>query len=136
MTFWKTKEFKALQDAWYKRLEGLGFQDAEKTVGGEVVLKQNSSNAYRGADPDLIELKEKYFNLLTEKVQDAEFRSEVDRLIMTWHAEGMLIKYICEELDDMGMWRARDTVRYTIRKYEMAWGIKAWTPRQLHKKVK
>ncbi len=133
MTFWKTKEFKALQDAWYRRLESLGFQDAERSIGHEMRLKKLASHsAYRDADELTIESKTQYFNILSEKINEAEFLSEVDRLVMTWYCDGMNIKHICIELDKLGMKRGRDTIRWTIRKYEMRWGMKQYTPRQLH----
>lgn len=134
MTFWKSKDFKALQNEWYQRLEELGFQDAEQSIGGDLVLKQRSDHPYKGIDQFSREMKEMYFAILAQKVHEAEFRNEVDCLIMTWHAEGANIKSILQELTRLGKTRGRDTIRWTIRKYEMAWGLKTYTPSQLHKK--
>lgn len=47
MTYWKTREFKNLQQAWYQRLEAEGFQDAEELVGNEMRIKERSTSAMR-----------------------------------------------------------------------------------------
>lgn len=134
MTFWKTKGFKALQDEWYQRLEALGFHDAECMVGEEFVLRQNAAHPYKGLDQLSRDMKEMYFAILSQKIQEAEFKTEIDCLIMTWHAEGSNIKSIIDDLERAGKKRSRKTIRSTIRKYEMAWGIKNYTLMQLNKK--
>ncbi len=135
MTFWKTQAFIALQEAWYQRLEAEGFKDAEETVAGELVLRQIAAHPYRGTEPLERETKERYFRFLAQQVQEAEFKSEVDRIILIKHAEGEKIKRICEELNKQGQARCRGTIRFTIRKYEMRWGLRQYTAKQLNKKV-
>ncbi len=135
MTFWKTQHFKALQKAWYRRLEDEGFADAEEMIAGELVLKQTAQHCYRGTDEITRESKEGYFRLMASLVQEAEFTSEVDKIILTRYAEGKKIKVILEELTSMGKRRCRGTIRYKIRTYEMRWGMREYTPQQLNKKV-
>lgn len=137
MTFWKSPDFKALQEYWYRLLESQGFQDAEMTRGDRHVLKQDSEHLYRtNKDPLRRENKETYYRMLSQRVHEAEYKRDIDRLIMTWYAECKEIASICEELERMGQRRCRTSIRYIIRKYEMAWGIRKYTRRQLHLKEK
>ncbi len=135
MSFWKTPAFKALQQAWYARLEKDGFRDAEEIINGEYVLKQIAAHPYRGMGHLAIQTKEAYYRLLGLQVQSGEFASEIDRLILTMFADGRRIKDIVGALASLGTPRCRRTVRVTIRKYEMRWGLREYTPGQLNKKV-
>lgn len=135
MTFWRSKTFRDLQKVWYERLSEDGFKDHEKLVGDEMALRQTAYKAYRGAEELEIETKSMYYSLLSERIISASFSSDVDRLILTWYAEGEKIKIICEELEKLGERRCRGTVRFTIRKYEMAWGMKEYTLKQLNRKI-
>lgn len=134
MSFWKTPDFKSLQRAWYARLEREGFRDAEEIVGGEYVLKQIAAHPYRGMGHLAIQTKEAYYRLLGLQVQTGDFASEVDRLILTMFADGRRIKHIVEALHNLGTPRARNTIRFIIRKYEMRWGLREYTAKQLNKK--
>ena len=135
MAFWKTHSFKALQAEWYARLKACGFQDAEELVGEEMQLKQTAEHVYRGLEELQITNKEAYYAFVSQKVQETVFQSDVDRLILVRHAEGRKIRHICEELVDMGKGRCRETIRFKIRIYQMKWGIRKWTPRQMNQRV-
>jgi hypothetical protein len=134
MTYWKSGQFKELQQEWYQRLQENGFRDHEKFVGNNSELIQFSVNAYKSMDAVRRENKATYFSLLSQNLHYAEFASEVDELILTWFADGKKIKLICEELERRGERRCRGTIRYTIRKYEMKWGMRVYTPKQLNQK--
>lgn len=136
MTFWKSQHFKALQKDWYKRLEDLGFRDAEKIVGDELVLRQCAAHMYKDTDELSRQHKADYYNILSQQVHHATFSNNVDQLILSLYADGKKIKAICDELEKIGERRCRGTIRYTIRKYEMSWGMKEYTPQQLNRKVK
>ncbi len=135
MPFWKTHSFKALQAEWYARLKAYGFEDAEEIVGDEMKLKQTAEHVYRGLEELQITNKEAYYAFVSQKVQETVFQSDVDRLILLRHAEGRRIKHICEELVDMGKGRCRETIRFKIRIYQMKWGIRKFTPKQLNRRV-
>ncbi len=135
MTFWKTQHFKSLQLAWYKRLEAEGFRDAEEMIGDDLVLRQNAAHPYRDQDELTREIKENYYRLISQKVQETEFRNEIDRLILMGHCEGKKATEICEELKDRGTPRFRHAIRFTVRRYEVLWGLRVYTPQQLGKKV-
>lgn len=130
MSFWKSDTFKALQKDWYRRLEEDGFADAESLSGTDLVLKKMSH-----VMPDTLayETQKLYYNFLAAMVNEAVFDNEIDKLIMTWRADGMKTSAICEELRKQGKYRCRRTVRVTIRRYEMAWGMREWTAKQLNK---
>ncbi len=83
-------------------------------------------------------MKEEYFRILGQAVQDEEtvFRNDTDRYILTRHSEGAKIKMIMKELEAKGKAKARDSIRYIIRRYEMAWGIRQYSQVQLHIKKK
>lgn len=142
MTYWESQKFKAMQEAWYKRLESEGFQDAEELKNGQLILKQSAAHPYRWAKTEgERQCKEDYYRAIADCAQRSSFSSLTDRLIMTWHAEGKSQKAIRENLYWLGFkkWRnaiiCRHTIRFTIRKYEMAWGIRQYTAKQLNKKV-
>lgn len=135
MTFWKTKEFMGIQQEWYRALEKHGFIDAEKKIGGEMELKQSASAPYRHIKRLLdIQTKEDYYTRIAQNVHEAKFRNKVDQHIMVLHSLGYRIKDICAELVLIGEKRCRDTIRYVIRRYEMAWGMRIYTRRQLNRK--
>ena len=130
MTYWKTPTFKSLQQAWYARLEANGFLDAEElSDDGELRLRMPRGNKIEDR-----EIRENYYRLISQKVQETVFTNEIDLLILTRHSEGTDAKDICEELKKLGTPRHRHTVRFTVRRYETRWGIRSYTPEKLGKK--
>lgn len=135
MTYWKSDNFKALQKEWYERLEESGFEDAEVMVGSNMTLRQSATHPYRHCKGELDrEMKAAYYNFIAQQIHEEQFEDEVDQLILTWHADGAEVNTICQKLDEAGKRRCRRTVRVTIRRYEMQWGMREYTPRQLNKK--
>lgn len=135
MTFWKTDHFKALQRAWYQRLAEDGFRDAEELEDGDLVLKRHAPPLYRCEEEMRRELRESYYLTMTQKLREAEFRTDVDRIILTGYCEGKKAVTICEELRRLGMPRFRHSIRFTVRRYEVLWGLRQYTPRQLGRKA-
>ncbi len=135
MIYWKSSSFKALQKAWYQLLKDAGFQDAEKNIGDEMELKQHAAYPLRHLKSDLDrQSKEEYFNLLSQNIQDTEFVNEVDETVLVLYSDGKKIKEICAYLNEIGEQRCRAAIRFIIRRYEMKWGMKTYTPRQLNRK--
>jgi hypothetical protein len=134
LNYWEAPRFKALQRDWYQRLEEEGFRDAEEIIGGDMVLRQNAEHPYRGSDLLLIASKEAYFKLLRDWVQTGDFDSETDRIIMSMVSDGTKQRIIMAELNDMGIKRpptfksdqrrCRESIRLTVRKYEIRWGMR------------
>lgn len=141
MAYWKTQHFKAMQALWYKRLKASGFEDLEEIGESGPRVKQSICQKFKRKDINDNRtqlnrmIKEAYYTLLAKLVNEKDFDTEIDRLIVTWHAEGDRIKVIVERLTRMGKRRCRNTVTFTIRKYETRWGMREWNPRQLNKKT-
>lgn len=133
MTYWKSPAFKELQRTWYTKLEASGFEDAEQLIGADMMLKQIAAHAYRDMDELAIVTKEAYYRALSEMVQLSRFADEIDYVIMVMTSHGASIKCIIDALSERGTRRCRKTIRCTIRKYEMAWGLRRYNPRQLNK---
>lgn len=129
---WKSTEFKSLQKDWYKALADEGFVDAEELIGEELVLRQTAAHPYQGLPEVVRQSKEDYFRLLAQHTQKEVFKRSVDRWILALRSQGHQIKTICAYLIVMDMARERKTVRFIIRKYEMKWGIREYTPKQLN----
>lgn len=136
MTYWRTQHFRAMQEAWYARLRVEGFEDVEQLVQGEMMLRQTADHPYRGQDELCISTKETYYRVLSQKLeQDGTwFRNEIDRLILSCFAMGTKVTRIVEILQREGKPRCRNTIMFTIRKYEMQWGLRAYTRKQLNKR--
>lgn len=121
MKYWQTEHFKALQKAWYERLQGEGFKDEEVIIGVCLKLKQ-----YRY--PQINEDIEGYYIVINDRVESASFDSEIEKVVMTLHARGARHREIGRELKKMNHGHSRYTVWSIIRKYEARWGIKTLPP--------
>lgn len=131
-------EFRKLQKEWYKKLKDLGFNDIEIFKDDELVLSVYKSRETRQEIKRKQLMTFEYFICLSQAVEDAGtfFRNEIDRYILRRFAEGAKIKIIVEELLERGTPKHRHTVRFIIRRYEMAWGFKYYTSNQLTFKKK
>lgn len=129
MTYWQTQHFRAMQAAWYKRLRESGFEDAEVLVGSELHLKSQYVTQIEAKER---ESRADYYRALGEHIQTAIFKTEIDKVILTSRAEGLRIKDICARLRAIGKPRDRLTVRIRIRVYEMRWGMRVYTKKQLY----
>lgn len=123
-------EFKKLKALWDKRLSSEGFDE----------LGEQSQTLKRFEPPFLrlksveIEERRRYYESINDAIAKTKFRSERDRYILTRHAEGAMIKTIAEELHLMGHTKRASTVTTIIRRYQMAWGIRTYTRKQLELK--
>lgn len=128
------EEFLRLQRHWYDVLEFLGFQDIEEFKRNELVLKQTAAYPFRNTDAFSNNIKEEYFRILAQKIYDegTVFVNEIDKYILCRHAEGARIKAIVDELTTRGTPRNRHSVRFIIRRYEVRWAIRTYTPSQLN----
>jgi len=122
-------EFNKLRNEWYEILRENGFNDIE-TINGD--LRRSSSEIYRYVDEFSKVMKEDYFRMLSQAINDdaTVFKSSIDKYIMRRHSEGAEIKTIMAELFNYGISRYKEAIRFTIRKYEMRWGIKYYTRTQ------
>lgn len=131
MKFWENPHFKCLQKEWYAKLRDDGFADAERSVDGEPMLSQFAVNCYRDQPRAIREERAAYFTSLCRLIETAPFDSEADRLILTRHAEGAKYSTISRELEARGLKSHRQTIRFTVRRYEHRWGLRRWRNDQL-----
>jgi hypothetical protein len=130
----KQEEFRCLQKTWYRVLSDSGFKDIERFSGSELVLVQTAAACYRNTDHFTRLMKEEYFRCMAKMANDeeTEFRNEIDRYILVRHSEGAMINVIMTELEARGMKRNRASIRFIVRRYEDAWGIRKYEPRKLN----
>lgn len=137
MRYWETDSFKALQQDWYQRLKDEGFADAEELVGADMLLKQNAEHVLARVDNIRKDARESYYQQLRRKASVEVFDSDIDRTILTMLAEGARIRTIIDALNCMGIRRppryqsefrrCRESIRLTVRKYEIRWGLRQET---------
>lgn len=132
--FWRKKSFKALSKEWNKKLADTGFTDAEIELKQERVLRQRSTNSYRQACQLERDSRLEYYMLMGNLAYNTIFPNELERSIMIWHAEGLTIKEIMQEIEKLGSSIYRGTVRFIIRRWQVKWGVKNWNREQLRLK--
>ena len=98
MKYWKTPQFKKLQQDWDQKLESSGFRDEEKLIGTARCLKQRASNVYRQADMLTRESKQRFYELLAQRVQERRGTNPLDMSVMRMYSEGMQINEIRDKL--------------------------------------
>lgn len=132
-------EFIQLQKEWYQKLRESGFEDIERFDGQEqLVLIQAAYPLRAERDEFLRNCKAEYFRsmALAARDQDTVYRNEVDKYIIERYVDGANIKTIVLELKDRKMPRDRNSVRFIIRRYEMQWGLRHYSYKQLHIKIR
>jgi hypothetical protein len=133
LRFWETTAFKELQKEWYAKLKDAGFDDAEKNTGENEVIKQYAVNAYSNQSDIRISAKQDYFSILRQNVESQAFDRAMDKIIMCMIADGKRIRDIQDALQMIGEYRCRNAITLIIRRYEMRWGIKTYTDKQMNK---
>ena len=119
--FWQTEKFKRIERIWEEKLRESGFIDVEN---GNGKLKQNAANSYRTNISQVIESKQRYFELLGHIAHEEQFRDEVERIVMQRRSEGATIKEISLELSAQGHRSHRQTIRKIIQHFERKWKIR------------
>lgn len=129
-------KFRTLQKHWYKILEDSGFKDIEKLVDGKLFLKEIAPHSFWYMDEFECEMRGEYYRAISKIAFDENtlYKNDVDRMILQMHAEGIKISAIMNALKMKGESKHRLSIRYIIRRYEMAWKIRHYTPKQLNKK--
>lgn len=126
----KKQNLNKLYEVWERKLKDSGFVDIEKTVNGERVLAQFSNNAYRQVPAVSRETKEQYYRIIYHKAQETQFKSFFDKVVMRLYAEGFSLSDIARLLSIH-----RQTVRFTVRRFENQWNLKNWLPHQMNLKA-
>lgn len=103
--FYETDKFKKLNAAWYKKLKGIGFKDAEqqtvlkKAYGSPLAtedrLKTWSSSFFRGRyNQTQYEARETYYRLAGQFLNEHSFENELEHKIWKLHSDGLSFKSI------------------------------------------
>jgi hypothetical protein len=128
--FWERPDFIALQAEWYARLEESGFVDVERSSDISDPGRPRH-DVQKDRHRAIHEERFAYYSFLGQNADQTRFRNDVDAIIMRMRAEGAKLREICEHLAAVGTPRRRVAVRYRIRIYEMKWGLRQYTPKQL-----
>lgn len=115
--FWSTKEFEAERSKWEKRLEESGFEDAERFVTGEYLLKQFHQGVFKRAheeNPHGVENKAEYYRLAGQFLHSHKFDSKKEALIWQLHAEGLPRRVILQKLKSARMKSTEATLKEVI----------------------
>ncbi len=97
-----SKEFKALQAEWDKKLADSGFEDAEKDgylkVWSRHIFGQQTDGSYYHEKLPYYKAKEKYFEMAVHFLNDHTFKDILDKFIWERHSEGGSMMEIVAEL--------------------------------------
>lgn len=118
-------EFEALKRDWYSKLKETGFKDIEETQGPVVP----SHVRYYSLTDDYYISISKFVN-----AEDTVFKSELEKFVMLRHSEGAKKADIVRELTERGTPRYKESIRFIIRRYEMKWGIRRYSDKQLDRR--
>jgi hypothetical protein len=134
-------DFGKLQDEWYSRLEEDGFKDIERKPDKNIRFAGKNGGLLNEGNLDhlnRIDTIRCYFAIIHEYAFDetAVFKSEMHKYILQRYAEGARLCDIVRELTKLGMPRDRKAIKFIIRRYEMEWKIKNYTPKQLGKRTR
>ncbi len=126
--------FKELQKEWYAILKQHGFKDIEIVKEGELFLRHTDSTYWYRKSRQMNESNAEYLAVIRSIVgdKDTHFRNDVHRYILDRYGEGISIKEIVNGLVARGTKRNRKSVRFIIRRYEMAWKLRTYTAKQLN----
>lgn len=110
-----SKEFKALQAKWDKKLKDRGFDDIEQRDGN---LKVWSSFFFKKRhNPILFEAKEEYYRAAGKFLYDHKWTSKKDRTIWELHCQGKSARVIVKEMKSRHFRINKPMVHQIINKY-------------------
>lgn len=108
----RSREFKALQKAWYGKLRDSGFEDIEDTDSQEEYLKNWHSQYFivRHSPQDLDATAE-YYRMADAFLHRYTFDKPMDKKIWAMHAAGASLRTIAKALE-IKVWLAHRTVQF------------------------
>lgn len=98
--FNKTKEFKALNDKWQKKLKKSGFEDIEDEKGN---IDRGSWDFRTKKVLYSYQTKVEYYYKATQFLNDYNFETPLDRAVWTYHVEGIGRREIAKLLQKLKM---------------------------------
>lgn len=100
------KQFKKLQNQWYKKLKASGFEDAEETIkvdGKEYqTLKSWSNFTFSKVTQPNWEAKSEYYTAASSFLHEHSFSSEQERHMWELHSEGVSYRDIVDKIKEKG----------------------------------
>lgn len=106
-----------LKKTWYARLKKEGFKDIEKN---EYILKHYDSyyNRQQNYNYGIRTQRDLYYSMATHFLNDHKFETELERVIWTYHSEGISQRSITKLLTEVKLvsWKSRFKVYQTIKK--------------------
>ena len=115
------KEFKALQDEWYKKAKDSGFQEIEY---GDGSIRNCRPRTITNLDPVLRQAKEEYYIMAYHFLHEHKFKSNLEQVIWEYHTEGISIRNIVKTLAKVDIHMKRDKVWRIVSKLEKLMKVK------------
>ena len=111
-------DYEKLRALWYKKLEASGFEDIEQSDGN---LKVWAGKFKSRRFQELMVNNEHYYQLVNQFLNDYQFASTRDKIIWTYHAEGLSVRDIATTLNKIKATKTnRQTVWVIIKRLEGA----------------
>lgn len=109
-----SKEFLALQDKWYKKLEKQGFDEIEQPNG---MLKAWHSYTFMRQDDESVHAgpaRQEYYRLAGQFLHDHDFDNAIEKKAWELHCDGLSIEDIAESIGRTP--RKNKTFKKTVNK--------------------
>ncbi len=95
----KTKNFKKLQDQWYKKLADSGFKDIEDTRMEEPMLFKHDNKIFLNLTPEQYSERLKYFDNARSLLFTFKFKNVLHKTVWELHCEGFSVREIETKLN-------------------------------------
>ncbi len=105
--------FAKLQKLWYKKLKDEGFADIEHASGA---LDRPLTKHRR--EPIEIEVIQYYYYMASTFLVEYKFENEIDKIVWTYHCEGLSVRNISGLLAKIGVVKKKDSVWYIVKRLE------------------
>lgn len=92
-----SKEFKKLQDKWYKKLKKDGFDDIENSF--EDLRTGSNNNIQQLQTVDSFEARAVYYRLASQFLYEHKFENLFDRQVWSAHCEGIAMRQIAKAMN-------------------------------------
>lgn len=116
----KTKQFKELENRWYKKLLEKGFKDIEQRDSKGKSLDrlktgplENVVNLY---SVEQFQIKEEYYRVAGQFLHEHKFKTNTEKLIWKHHSDGVSIRNIIKFLKKKGVTAYKDLVQGIINR--------------------
>lgn len=97
---YKTKQFRKLQNTWYKKLAKSGFKDIEETGHDDPFLKRwHKHDIATAYESGRAQETEKYFRVCRQFLNQHNFDTGTEKLIWALHSEGKSVREIAKEVE-------------------------------------